>query len=389
MVFNRWTARGEADGLASLLHLYNQFFPAVRVINETVPTRLAGDYKRAVKSRMLGGDPPDTFQVAAGAALLDSWARLRYLEPLTNLWRVEGWQQAFPPALIDLLSLGGEVYAVPAGIQRGNLLWYNRRVFAEHGLPPPATYDELFATARQLRAAGVVPLAQASRERWEVPHLFETVLLGVAGEDAYRDLFAGRLPWTDERVQAALALLGRLLDCANPDRAALTWDQAAALVWRGEAAMTITGDWLKGYLMAYHWVPGEHFDVAPAPQTAGRFLLIAEAFGLPRGVEGRAVTIAFLKLLGSVDGQNALNPQMGSLPARQDAPLDGYDALARCAAADFQRDALVLSSAHGLASPEPFVESVEHALASFAEQRDVEATARRLDRAAAGLGLPS
>ena len=115
--------------------------------------------------------------------------------------------------------------------------------------------------------------------------------------------------------------------------------------------------------------------------------MVCDAFGLPRGVTGRSATIQFLKLLGSVDGQNAFNPEKGSIPARLDAPMTGYDPIAQRSKADFGRDALVLSAAHGSAIPELFADALEQALVRFGERPDIDATSRRLERLAQSLGV--
>ena len=61
-----WWAGDEGPALEALIRLYKQKYPGVEVINATV-TGGAGVNARAVlKTRMLGGDPPDTFQVHAG-----------------------------------------------------------------------------------------------------------------------------------------------------------------------------------------------------------------------------------------------------------------------------------------------------------------------------------
>ena len=394
ILFSRWTAGGDAAALASLLNLYQLHYPG-RQVNATLPGGVGTNYKALLKNRMLGGDPPDTFQVHGGSELIDTWVRTRYLEPITDLWRVEGWPGVFPHSLVDLVSLADEIYAVPANVHRANLLWYHRQLFEREGLAPTTTFDAFFAVAETLRARGILPLALASRERWEVSHLFEAVLLGVAGPDFYRDLFAGRVAWTDGQVRAALAMLDRVLAYVNPNHATLTWDHAAGLVLRGQAAMTVMGDWTKGFFTANQWVPDEDFGAVPTRDTQGHFIVVTDTFGLPRGIAGRAVTIAFLQLLGSVHGQNAFNPKKGSIPARADvqqaalraAPDGPYDPIALGTMEDFSRDVLLPSSASGAASPEAFAEAIDHALVAFVEHRDADATMRRLERLAQGLSV--
>ncbi len=397
-VLSQRPAGGQAEGLSSLLALYQQQYPGVRVVNSAVPAGAGVSYKAVLRNRLLASDPPDTFQVRVGSALIDTWVRSRYLEPITDLWRVERWAQVFPAPLIEHVSLAGEIYAVPANVHRANLLWYPKRLFERYELRPPRTFAEFAAVAAALRAQGIVPLAQASRERWEVAHLFECVLLASAGAPFYRDLFAGRSPWTDARVGEALAVLDRLLVDANRDHAARTWDGAADLVLGGQAGMLVMGDWAKGYFAAQGWVPDVDFGAVPAFGTDDYFIIVADSFGLPRGAAGRAVTIAFLRLLGSAEGQQAFNPRQGSIPARTDVRQavrravaagspTGYDAIALGTMDAFGETELLFSSANGSASSEAFTEAVEHALVGFVERRDAEATTRRLERLAQSLGV--
>lgn len=90
-------------------------------------------------------------------------------------------------------------------------------------------------------AAGIIPLSLG--ESWTVVHLFETVLLGSLGPDAYIGLWTGATDWDSAQVTQALENFDRMLDYVNEDFAALSWDQATQLVIDGTAAMNIMGDW--------------------------------------------------------------------------------------------------------------------------------------------------
>ncbi len=81
-----------------LIRLYKQKYPGVEVINATVTGGAGVNAKAVLKTRMLGGDPPDTFQVHAGMELIGTWVVADRMEDLTSLFRQEGWLQAFPKA---------------------------------------------------------------------------------------------------------------------------------------------------------------------------------------------------------------------------------------------------------------------------------------------------
>ncbi len=53
---------------------------------------------------MLGGEPPDSFQVHAGQELIGTWVKSDRMEDLTFLFNEEGWMDVFPKGLIKLIG---------------------------------------------------------------------------------------------------------------------------------------------------------------------------------------------------------------------------------------------------------------------------------------------
>ncbi|MGQ9778490.1 MAG: ABC transporter substrate-binding protein [Bacillota bacterium] len=387
VVYSWWTAGGEADGLNALIQLYTKKYPDVEFVNATVAGGAGTNAKAVLKTRMLGGDPPDSFQVHGGSELIDTWVKTGYMEPITQLYKDNGWLKVFPKSIIDMLSYKGEIYAVPVNVHRGNCLWYNKKLFAEYKLTPPTTFDDFFKVAEKFKAKGIPALALASRTKWEVAHLFEDILLGTGGPKFYNDLFAGKIAWTDARVKKALNTLKKMLDYVNADHATLTWDQACGLVLQGKAAMTIMGDWAKGYFTSNGWKPNVDFGVVPSPGTKGMFVVVNDSFGLPKKAKNRENCLKWLALLGSVEGQNAFNPLKGSIPARTDVPRTPYDPIALATMDDFAKDTLVPSCVHGSAVIDSFASALNDEMGVFVNERNVEATAKRLEQQAKDLGV--
>src|SRR5258707_1258416 len=104
-----WWAGGEAPALEALLKLYKTENPGVEVINATVAGGSGVNAKAVLKTRMLGGQPPDSFQVHAGQELIGTWVVADRMEPLDDLFKSEGWDKSFPEGLIALLSSGGHI----------------------------------------------------------------------------------------------------------------------------------------------------------------------------------------------------------------------------------------------------------------------------------------
>ena len=115
---------------------------------------------------------------------------------------------------------------------------------------------------------------------------------------------------------------------ATPTRTTLTWNQALDMVLNGEAAMTIMGDWGKGYANAAEIYDEQTFGVIPMPGTAGTFVFTTDTFGLPISARPVDDTMKLLKLFGSQPGQDIFNPIKGSISARtrlRHRQPDGYD----------------------------------------------------------------
>lgn len=66
-----WWAGNEGPALEALIDLYTEQNPNVEVINATVTGGSGVNARAVLKTRMLGGDPPSSFQVHAGEELRD------------------------------------------------------------------------------------------------------------------------------------------------------------------------------------------------------------------------------------------------------------------------------------------------------------------------------
>jgi glucose/mannose transport system substrate-binding protein len=146
----------------------------------------------------------------------------------------------------------------------------------------------------------------------------------------------------------------------------------------------IMGDWTHGVLKSknftdYHW--------APSPGTTGKFIVLSDSFGLPLGAPHRDNAIAFLKICGSREGQDAFNPIKGSIAARTDADPSVYDEYQLEAMEDFKTNTLVPSIQHGAAAKQSFLLDYDIAINYLATARDVAATQEQLVSAAEVAGF--
>ncbi|MFN3391940.1 MAG: ABC transporter substrate-binding protein [Meiothermus ruber] len=370
-----WWAGDEGPALQALIDLYKKRYPNVEVINATVTGGSGVNARAVLKTRMLGGDPPDSFQVHAGQELIGTWVVADRMEDLTPLFNQEGWMTKFPKGLIDLLSYKGKIYSVPVNIHRSNVMWYVPAKLREWGVQPPKTWAEFLTVCQTLKGKGLeAPLALG--ENWTQQHLWESVALGVLGAADYANLWTGKLRFNDPKAVAVWNTFGRVLDCANKDASGLSWQQAVDRVLEGQAAFNIMGDWAAGYMTTTKGLkPGEGFGWAPAPGTAGVFMMLSDSFGLPKGVKNRTNVLNWLRLLGSKEGQDTFNPLKGSIAARTDSDPSKYNAYLQSAMRDWKSNRIVGSLVHGAVAPESFMSQFGTVMEIYLSSRNAQAAA--------------
>jgi glucose/mannose transport system substrate-binding protein len=368
-IFSWWTTGGEAAGKQALFDLYpTACSPDVDIVDATVAGGAGFQARQVLTTRMLGGDPPGSFQVHMGHELTDTWVTTGYMEPLGDLFEQEGWNDIFPQGVLDIVSYEGEPYSVPVNIHRANVLWYNKAVFEDNNLEPPTTFDEFVTVADALDAAGITPLALGDNGIWASSQVLETVLIGTLGAEDYNGLWTGETDWNGADVTQAIENFKMMLSYTNDDHTSLTWDQANQLVIDGDAAMTIMGDWVDADNTAKAFADS---GWVPAPGNAGIYDALSDTFGLPKDAPNPDAVKCFLKLAGSLEGQEAFNPLKGSVCARTDCDKDLFDTYLQSAMDDWQSDTIVPSLAHGAAASQGWVEEFNDAVTAFVTDGNV------------------
>ncbi|MBV9999389.1 MAG: extracellular solute-binding protein [Verrucomicrobia bacterium] len=373
-VFSWWTSGGEAAALDALVRTYQTAYPGVAVINATVAGGGGSAARPVLQTRLAVNNPPDTWQTHPGWELLGQYVTPGYCDSLSELFRSEGWDKAFPKALVDLVTKNGQPYAVPVGIHRGNVLWYNKKLLAQQGITigPKLSFDEFFADCEKLKAAGVPALGVGDAGIWASAQLFENTLLGVVGPQGWSDLFSGRRRWDDPAVKQAVEYFGRMQDYFNNDHAALTWDQAIKRLMDGKVGFSCMGDWADGEFIKARLQENVDFGWVSFPGTDGDFMLVSDSFTLAKGAPHKESAIAWLKSIGSKDAQRTFSAQKGSIPARTDVERAGFDLYHQWSMTDFAEDKLLPSCVHGSAAPASFQQAFNDAVAAYMADRNTD-----------------
>ena len=346
-IFTWWASGGEAAGLAGMTAEFERLNPNTPFINASVAGAAGVNAKGVLVSRMQAGNPPDTFQAHAGEEL-SSYVKAGQVEDVSFLYKSEGWDKVFPKDLIKTLTTNGKIYSVPVNIHRSNVLWWSPAAAKKAGITKaPASLDAMIADMKKFKKAGIDGIALAGNGDWAIAHLFDYVLLASMGPDKFNGLWKGTTKWDGPEVAKAIKYFATILSYGNSSKS-LDWPDAGKLVTTGKAGYFIMGDWASSQWQSEGLKLGTDYAWAPGPGTNGVYQWLSDSFTLPVGAPNRNAGIAWLKVCGSLAGQDAFNPKKGSISARTDSDPKLYDSYLQAAMKSWKKDRLVGSTVHGV-----------------------------------------
>lgn len=186
--------------------------------------------------------------------ILHTWGQESFIAPLiTNgllleLNQDEFKDYGFVPGSLDGFSKDGKLYGLP---KNTDLLpiFYNKKIFKDKGIEIPKTQDELLATVKKLRKAGVNPISINGMDGWTFPIWFEYVLQRETGDFSVMDNdLAGKGSFDSPEVVKAAKFMKELADDGGFQDGFLTADYGASrnIFGQEQAAMFLMGSWEMG-----------------------------------------------------------------------------------------------------------------------------------------------
>ena len=185
------------------------------------------------------------------------WAGLRvqrdveagYAYDLTDAMAADGWKASFAPSVWTDgagTMVDGKPYLVPLSLDLTNTIWYNKKIFAEHNLTPPKTWEEFVALSKTLAEAGETPIVEGNNEFWPLGNWAGHIAAMVVPPEEYVAAFKQEGPFNTPGFEKALDLLVQLHDVGafNKDMQSLGADPAMATFFQEGAVMHPIGSWL-------------------------------------------------------------------------------------------------------------------------------------------------
>jgi len=232
-----------SDQMDTFVATFNESQDRIEVVRESFTS---GTMRDVIRTALSSGTGPDIFYYDLGPGFAGVLANADLLMPLDEAYTEMGWDQRIYPWTLARSTFGGHTYGVANELEFIGI-FYNTRLFAEHGWTIPASWDELIGMCSVIQEAGLIPLAFTNGSSWPSYHMFSIMMNNKVGRDRLTRMISGLESWdhpdTVDAIQKFFVDLPAA-DCFMQDFDAISYDDGLAMLQTGKAAMFPSGTWL-------------------------------------------------------------------------------------------------------------------------------------------------
>ncbi len=190
------------------------------------------DYTPRINTALAAGEGPDLIDVNPGPEARAA-AEAGYLVDLTKLLDTS----SLTDAGLDASTVDGKIYSVPVLGAYTVGLYYNRDIFEQNGLKPPATAADLFALCKTLKAKGITPMIAPSQDGTIPAFLYMLAASSILKADGLTAVRHGTRKLTDPDVLKAAYFMRDLYPYFEEGALGSQYTEGKALFALGKGAM--------------------------------------------------------------------------------------------------------------------------------------------------------
>jgi glucose/mannose transport system substrate-binding protein len=324
-LLNQWSEGSDAAAIAKLGDMFKAAggqWEATSIAGHTANTLAK------LRADVVSGNPPPAVQLKGPE--IAEWNATGKTLSLDEMAKEEGWDKTVAPELLPVMKPKGSWVAVPMNIHRINWMWGGKKALDKAGITTmPATWAEFNADCEKLKSAGLIPIAHGSAD-WTDATSFEIVVYGM-DMDLFKKAFVegNSDAMRSDGMVKCFEQFRKMINWMDPGISARTWDAAANMMLTGKAGFFFMGDWSIGTFNAGGFKEGVDYVCSQAPEDNGKtgFILNSDSvvFFQQKDPSYLAGSKLLAHLIMSKDFQIIFNKAKGSIPARLDVDLTGFN----------------------------------------------------------------
>ena len=214
-----------------------------------------------LKTRLIREDYPDIVGIG-GDINYSNFLDAELFADISDLDVVSDIKPAYLQIDKDLEFIPQEgVYALPYAANAAGIL-YNKDMFDENGWEIPQTWSEFTELCETIKATGTNPLYFGYKDTWTCLAPWNALSVGLAPSDVCSRVNSGDTTFKAEYAEVA-EKIKVLLDYAEPNPYAYSYNDACTAFARGESAMYPIGSYAVPQILSVN--PDMNIDSFPFP----------------------------------------------------------------------------------------------------------------------------
>jgi len=170
--FHRWPNEPRKSFYDEKIKEFEAAHPNVKINVDAV---LNDSYKEKIRVLVSNDDLPDVFTSWSDSFAMNLVSSERIMALDEIIKEDTEWSGKIIESQFSGFTFDDETYGIPFTID-GKAFFYNTKIFEEHNLKAPTTYDELIDVLDALQAAGYeTPLVEGLTNGWAISHYLGTI----------------------------------------------------------------------------------------------------------------------------------------------------------------------------------------------------------------------
>lgn len=293
-------------------------------INVTVNTTSHESYKIQIRTWLPNRAPDIATWFAGNRAKY--FAEKGLIMPIDDVWKDVG--KNFPSGIESSIKFDGKTYLLPASYYHWGF-YYRKDLFKEAGITtPPKNWSDFLTAIKKINAVSKTPITIGTKNSWPAAAWFDFINMRLNGYEFHMDLLSGKIPYTDPKVENAMKHWSELVNAKafTPNHAAMTWQEAMALIWQGKAAMYLMGNFISTEIPE-KIRPEIGFFKFPVinPKIAQAEVAPTDVYFIPAKAKNVQNAKKFIRFLAKKESQQMINDLSRLIPPHTAAKVPADD----------------------------------------------------------------